>query len=113
MCSKDWSVRPLDVRQLHYAALDAYAMLLLYENQTKRGLHGDYRLKPPVEANQSVLPLEESPTITPEKRPASVQSSLLADETVLTKEAVAVLGIVVELPTGGTTRHRSAASESD
>ncbi len=40
--TSDWSHRPLDVRQLQYAALDPYATLLLYENQTERNLNGKY-----------------------------------------------------------------------
>lgn len=96
--NRDWSVRPLDIRQLHYAALDAYATLLLYENQTKRRLHSDYRLKPPVEINQNFLPLEESLMVAPDSQPAPVQLPPPTDETALPKEAVAVLGVIAELP---------------
>ena len=41
----DWSRRPLDLKQIDYAACDAYATLLLYESQTSRNLTGNYRLK--------------------------------------------------------------------
>lgn len=41
----DWSHRPLSAGQLYYAAVDAYAALLLYENQISRGLSGDYQSK--------------------------------------------------------------------
>lgn len=97
--ASDWSHRPLDARQLHYAALDPYATLLLYENQTKRGLFGDYRLKPVGESTQNLLPLDELPrdshlpatTIAPviEKPPSQID---------LPEEAIAVLGIITELP---------------
>ena len=40
----DWSRRPLDNRQLSYAAFHAYSTLLLYENQATRNLIGEYRL---------------------------------------------------------------------
>ena len=49
--TSDWSRRPLDNRQLYYAALDAFATLLLYENQLVRGISGSYRLKPPSKFN--------------------------------------------------------------
>ena len=97
----DWSRRPLDVRQLHYAALDPYATLLLYENQRDRNLTGEYRSRPAIESAQSLLPLNESPPSPVE--PLAAQISPLADEasppTALAEEAVALLGIITELPT--------------
>ena len=39
----DWGARPLDPRQVAYAALDAAATLLLYEHQVGRGLRAEYR----------------------------------------------------------------------
>src|SRR5215218_8993586 len=39
----DWGARPLDPRQVAYAALDAAATLLLYEHQAGRGLRDEYR----------------------------------------------------------------------
>lgn len=89
--SSDWSRRPLDVRQLHYAALDPYAALLLYENQAKRGLTGDYRLKLPIGSVQNLLPLNDAPAEIP-----LTKESLPKIE--LPEVAAALLGIIAELP---------------
>ena len=91
----DWSRRPLDVRQLHYAALDAYAALLLYENQAERQLAGDYRLKPPVDSAQNTLPLDD-----PSSQGAPVAKAALDADPAsgLPEEATALLGIISELP---------------
>lgn len=43
--TSDWSRRPLDTKQIYYAALDAFAALLLYEHQTERQLNGSFQLK--------------------------------------------------------------------
>lgn len=96
--SSDWSRRPLDARQLHYAALDPYATLLLYESQTKRRLNGAYRA--PAPAAQNLLPLNDLPTAV---APPAARTSPLVEKTdseiVLTAEALALLGIIAELPT--------------
>lgn len=99
--TSDWSRRPLDNRQLYYAALDPCATLLLYENQTGRRLDGDYRLKPITRTIQNLLPLEELKTAV---EPACVTISpsgrdLLPPLGELPDEAVALLGIITELPT--------------
>lgn len=99
--TSDWSRRPLDVRQLNYAALDPYATLLLYENQTERRLDGSYRLKPIIEKTQNLLPLGE---ITTPIEPATGAPILVAQDSFspareLPDEAVALLGIITELPT--------------
>ena len=117
--NSDWSRRPLDYRQLHYAALDPYATFLLYEDQMKRGLTGDYRLKPPAADKQTALPFGGSvKLIIPEKAEVSgsgrkdSSAKLRAEQehrtandatgfesSELTEEAIALLGIISELPT--------------
>ena len=103
--TSDWSRRPLDNRQLYYAAHDAFATLLLYENQLERGISGDYRLKPPAVSTQNRLPLDDSP---PDKLPAGLETSTAADPLLaensspksnLSDVAIALLGIITELPT--------------
>ncbi len=103
--ASDWSRRPLDNRQLYYAALDAFATLLLYENQLERGISGDYRLKPPAVSNQNLLPLDDLP---PDCLPAVVEILAAAEplpveyssaNSNLSDVAIALLGIITELPT--------------
>lgn len=103
--NSDWSRRPLDNRQVYYAALDPFAALLLYENQLERGISGAYRLKPPAVSTQNLLPLDNSP---PDKLPAEVETSTAVDplfaenhssKSELSEVAIALLGIITELPT--------------
>jgi DNA polymerase III epsilon subunit-like protein len=105
--NSDWSRRPLDNRQVYYAALDAFATLLLYENQAERGLSGggDYRLKSSSGSTQNLLPLDDLP---PAVLPEGSQTSAVADAVSaensspkfnLSEVEIAVLGIVAELPT--------------
>ena len=51
----DWGARPLDPRQVAYAALDAAATLLLYEHQVGRGLRAEYRPRARAEEAQAGL----------------------------------------------------------
>ena len=103
--TSDWSRRPLDNRQLYYAALDAFATLLLYENQLERGISGDYRLKPPANSTQNLLPLDDLPA---DSLPAEIEAPTAADQKFtdnsspnsnLSEVAIALLGIITELPT--------------
>jgi hypothetical protein len=92
----DWSRRPLDHRQLSYAALDAFAALLLYENQN---LNGEYRRKSAMDSSQGFLPLDEALSVAIPPPPASAKEtgqSLPMDK--LSAVAAALLGIVTELP---------------
>jgi hypothetical protein len=103
----DWSRRPLDIKQLDYAARDAFATFLLYEHQVKRSLTGHYQLK--VSSDKSVqgaLPLEESllaPDI--ETVPLPEQSDLQKLKTPaadlsakISAAGLAILGVIAKLP---------------
>lgn len=94
----EWSRRPLDTRQLYYAAVDAYATLMLYENQTNRRLTGDYYSKKPIDPRQVQLPLvdlSEMETI-PTSEIQTTESSFKSE---FTDVSLVLLGIVAELPT--------------
>ncbi len=103
--TSDWSRRPLDNRQLYYAALDAFATLLLYENQLVRGISGNYRLKPPSNSTQNLLPLNN---LRADSLPSEIETPTAADQKFtensspnsnLSDVAIALLGIITELPT--------------
>jgi hypothetical protein len=94
----DWSLRPLNPKQLSYAALDAVAALLLYEHQMSRGLKGDYRLRSEITDEQGALPLGDSLPHT-----GRVEKSISADQRPpksvdLSDTSLALLGIITELP---------------
>lgn len=94
----DWGRRPLNAKQLGYAALDAACTLLLYEDQLARGLSAGYRLREVVRSQQSSLPLSDasSPTPDPDEEPKGVGTEAAAAEG-LRAPAVALLGIMTEL----------------
>ncbi len=103
--TSDWSRRPLNNRQLYYAALDPFATLLLYENQMERGISSVCRLKPTAVSTQNLLPLDNLP---PDKLPAEGETLTAADplfaensssKSNLSEVAIALLGIITELPT--------------
>jgi len=98
----DWGFRPLGPRQIEYAARDAAATLLLYEHQLGRGLRGDYKAGPEREGSQVDLPLSDSaPHPVPDPTPLSGDRSAQAqprDDAELSGAALALLGIVAELP---------------
>jgi hypothetical protein len=101
--NSDWSRRPLDNRQLYYAALDSYSTLLLYENQVLRNLMGEYRLKTVVDSTlQGVLPLDNSPSAEPNKSSLVTKDDKVSvnglPENELNVVASSILGIVTELP---------------
>ncbi len=103
--ASDWSRRPLDNRQLYYAALDAFATLLLYENQLERRISSVYQLKPTAVSTKNLLPLDNSPT---DNLSAEIETLTTADplpaeysspKSNLSEVAIALLGIITELPT--------------
>lgn len=94
----DWSLRPIEPKQLDYAARDAAATLLLYEHQMNRGLNGDYRLRAPVADEQGALPLDDFlPPAEQVKGRALTQEQLVADVD-LSASSLALLGIIMQLP---------------
>jgi len=96
----DWALRPLPMKQLRYAALDAACTLLLYENQINRGLGASYHSPDREQLRQSSLPLgdvtargtglSEIPTVA--------ESEASAVPVGLNAPALALLGVVSELP---------------
>lgn len=98
----DWSRRPLDNKQIYYAALDAFSTLLLYENQKGRKLNGAFQLKDTTPSKQARLPLTdvlESPISTKNsdiKSAAEEKDSQLKPD--LQTSFIALLGIITELP---------------
>ncbi|MEP7039604.1 MAG: ribonuclease D [Acidobacteriota bacterium] len=98
----DWSRRPLNTRQISYAALDALAALLLYENQTGRKLNGAFQLKEKITSRQAKLPLTDSSELKVPSKNSSVKSADEKDsglKTNLPASSIALLGIITELPT--------------
>jgi hypothetical protein len=94
----DWSARPLHPRQIAYAALDAAATLLLYEHQVARGLRGEYRPRAWDKEAQGDLPLAGSPGGADEVlSPASEAEGLFAGVGP-DGAALALLGVIVEVP---------------
>jgi ribonuclease D len=89
----DWSRRPLNDEQLHYASLDAVATLMLYEQQLARGLRGDYELRERAPVSDTpqwqVVPLIADNETTIEMR------ALQAGE--LDQASLAMLGVIAEL----------------
>ena len=93
----DWGLRPLPMKQLRYAALDAACTLLLYENQIERGLGGSYHTRDRDRLQQSALPLGETSThISPV---SDIHESALGASSAegLNASALALLGVVTEL----------------
>lgn len=94
----DWARRPLSLKQLRYAALDAACTLLLYENQVARGLSAGYYLRQAVPSTQTSLPLSDDapPASSPVELPKNENSGVSAADG-LNTAAVALLGVVSEL----------------
>jgi hypothetical protein len=94
----DWSQRPLALKQLRYAALDAVCTLLLYENQIARGLSAGYQLRGIDQSTQTALPLSDETRPAPGlvEMPIVAKSETSAAEG-LDAPAIALLGVVTEL----------------
>ncbi|HEX7312652.1 MAG TPA: hypothetical protein VF297_01955 [Pyrinomonadaceae bacterium] len=94
----DWSARPLHPRQIAYAALDAAATLLLYEHQAARGLRGEYRPRAWDKEAQGDLPLTDLSVGADEAPSPTPAADALPDGAELNGAALALLGVIVEVP---------------
>lgn len=94
----DWAQRPLSMKQLRYAALDAACTLLLYEEQVGRGLCAGYQLRETAQSPQRSLPLSDAsyPAPGPVEIPKVVGAEASSAEG-LRAPALALLGVVSEL----------------
>lgn len=103
MQTSDWSRRPLNTKQIYYAALDAFSTLLLYENQLKRKLNGTFQLKETIASSQAQLPLSEFPeseiSSTSQEAKSVIEEKRSLLKTNLPASSIALLGIITELPT--------------
>jgi hypothetical protein len=95
----DWALRPLPMKQLRYAALDAACTLLLYENQINRGLGASYHPPDREQLRQSSLPLGDVAARGTDLSEIPAVAESEASATVgLNAPALALLGVVSELP---------------
>ena len=95
----DWALRPLPMKQLRYAALDAACTLLLYENQINRGLGASYHPPDREQLRQSSLPLGDVAARGADLSEIPAVAESEASATVgLNAPALALLGVVSELP---------------
>jgi len=94
----DWAQRPLTIKQLRYAALDAACTLLLYEDQIARGLAAGYQLREVSQSRQTSLPLNHAlhpaPGLIDIPQVAGAEASAAEG---LGAPAMALLGVVTEL----------------
>jgi hypothetical protein len=94
----DWSRRPLTIKQLRYAAMDAACTLLLYENQIARGLSAGYQLPERSRTLQTTLPLSDAPHPKPDlAETPEIEGSEASEAEGLGAPVIALLGVVSEL----------------
>jgi hypothetical protein len=94
----DWGARPLDPRQVAYAALDAAATLMLYEHQLERGLRGEYRPRAWADEAQAGLPLSDAPAPVSSSPASTPPANPPLSASGLTGIPLALLGVIAELP---------------
>ena len=94
----DWGARPLDPRQVAYAALDAAATLLLYEHQVGRGLRAEYRPRAWGAEAQAGLPLSDAPEVEGGDTASTPPADAPPRAPGLTGVPLALLGVIAELP---------------
>lgn len=97
----DWSRRPLELKQLDYAARDAYATLLLYEHQRERNLTGVYVTREVSRSRQGSLLAEDLEALPSEIQPVSDREDLPSIETLSTELSAiekVLLGVICKLP---------------
>lgn len=94
----DWGARPLDPRQVAYAALDAAATLMLYEHQTGRGMRGEYRPRAWADEAQAGLPLSDAPAAVSSPSAPTPAAVAPPEASGLAGIPLALLGVIAELP---------------
>ena len=94
----DWGARPLDRRQVAYAALDAAATLMLYEHQTGRGLRVEYRPRAWATEAQAGLPLSDAPAVESSSSASTLPTETSSSVSGLTGLPLALLGVIAEMP---------------
>jgi hypothetical protein len=94
----DWGARPLHPRQIAYAALDAAATLLLYEHQAAKGMRGGYQPRAWNKESQGDLPLAGPPPESDIAVSRALEAEGLPAAVELGGAALALLGVIVEVP---------------